>query len=104
MHKDEKRQDDRESLLSKGGKRKEEKRRTRQDSEDLRSRSQRRVGIGFSFLFVLLVSLEIIRFLLWRFCDVFLLSTSRFCDEVGVKDGSRKVGRLEDGREVTRYE
>jgi hypothetical protein len=82
MHIEWKRQDNRESLLSKRGGRKgrEEKRRTRQDSEDLRS--QRRVGIGFSFLLSARHSLEIIRFLLGRVCDVFVIIVSFFCDEV----------------------
>jgi hypothetical protein len=81
MHIEWKRQDNRESLLSKReGEGREEKRRTRQDSEDLRS--QRRVGIGISFLLSARHSLEIIRFLLGRFCDVFVIIVSFFCDEV----------------------
>jgi hypothetical protein len=60
--------------MKEGGKGREE---PAQDSEDLRS--QRGVGIGFSFL----------------------LLSSHFCDEVGVTDGRL---RMEDGRwEIGRW-
>jgi hypothetical protein len=71
MHKEGKRQDDRESLLSKRGKRREGKGREVPGKTPRTCVHKKGVGIGFSFLLSCSSAWRITRFLLGRFGDVF---------------------------------